>query len=245
MADGDRDARRPHTFEHRVLTQIGARHRVAHLGQRDGDGAHSRPADADDVRAAQSESSCESRGANGGVRSRWTRCYGHTVDQTGQGTTAVDRAAVVGRLRQQFARQRVGPEPVDARARGSPNSASSSMTAAFTSVNQAMLSRWWSSAAPGHGTRIDGMPVTATSCTVDAASPADQQIGRGVAPPACSARTPPLGARCRRRHGRAIRCSARNVHRRSGTRRARGRRRGRRHRHGSRRSASRNPANRP
>ena len=95
------------------------------------------------------------------------RCYGHPLDQTGQGATAVDRAPAGRRLRQQR-RVRAGSarSQLDLVAQVGRVASSRSITAASTSVSHAMLSRWWSSVAPGHGTRIDGIPVTATSCTV-------------------------------------------------------------------------------
>ena len=37
VADVDGDARRPDPVEHRLLAQVAARHRVAHLGEDDGD----------------------------------------------------------------------------------------------------------------------------------------------------------------------------------------------------------------
>ena len=49
VPDRDRHARSTDTFEHRVLTQVGSGHVVAHLGEGDGDRAHARAADADDV----------------------------------------------------------------------------------------------------------------------------------------------------------------------------------------------------
>ena len=52
MTDVDGDAGRPQPVEGRRLAQVAARHVVAHLGQDEGDGAHARPADTDDVVAA-------------------------------------------------------------------------------------------------------------------------------------------------------------------------------------------------
>ena len=49
VADVDRHAGGAHAVEDRLLAEVAARHRVAHLGEGDGDGAHARPAHADDV----------------------------------------------------------------------------------------------------------------------------------------------------------------------------------------------------
>ena len=53
-------------------------------------------------------------------------------------------------------------EPVDR----SPSSSSGEEHRAALSASQRTLRVWWSSAAPDHGTRIAGVPVTATSATV-------------------------------------------------------------------------------
>ena len=51
MTDRDGDPRRPDPVEDRLLAEIAARHRVAHLRKDDGDRRHPRPADPDDVQA--------------------------------------------------------------------------------------------------------------------------------------------------------------------------------------------------
>ena len=49
MTDVDLHARRPHPIERGLFAQVAARDLVAHLGEHDGDGAHPRSPDADDV----------------------------------------------------------------------------------------------------------------------------------------------------------------------------------------------------
>ena len=49
MADVDVDTCRPHSIERGLFPEVAAGDLVAHLGEHDGDGAHPRPADADDV----------------------------------------------------------------------------------------------------------------------------------------------------------------------------------------------------
>ncbi len=51
VTDVHLDAGGADPFEHRVVPEVGPRHHVPHLGERDGDRAHARTADADDVEA--------------------------------------------------------------------------------------------------------------------------------------------------------------------------------------------------
>ena len=209
MTDRHGDAGRPDPVEDRLLAYVAAGHGVAHLGKHDGDRRHPRPADPDDVQAPGSTEveGClqlgRRHGDNGdtrlGGRTAARPATRHPVDDLDEGAAPVQFAgspSVGHRGRRVAADRPAGRRPAP---RAVPRSVSGRRTAAPWSESQRTFAVWWSSALAAHGTRIAGVPVTATSLTVDAprARPADRRrrrrarCGRRTRRPGGGRRPPP------------------------------------------------------
>ena len=120
-----------------------------------------------------------SRLGAGGTARPATRRRG-LLDDVDERPAAVQRAGGGGPLAELGQPDRVGPQPVDQRRRARRARPRRAGSAAPWSDSQRTFSVWWSSAAPDHGTRIAGVPVTATSATVLAPPRPDEQVGGGV-----------------------------------------------------------------
>ena len=159
VADVDVDARGADAFEDRMFPEIGARHGVAHLGQRDRDGAHSRAADADHVQPAGhgqfDHSSLDRAGIDrhGIDRSGGNRS-GREGRHDGDDATATRSIKLAKaprrctspragrRVRQRGAMRRDRRAGARSRRPGGRVASSRSITAPPTSVSHSMLSRW-------------------------------------------------------------------------------------------------------
>ena len=191
--------------EHRLRRGGRCRHVVAHLGQRDGDGAHARAADADDVQPPRARTGRAARRtraatAHGAARSGWTRDHDgvrlrptRSIRRRPSATAAMRRdPPVAGAPSAASCRAPSGVERAAGRSRPARQTSARSPISARGAARRRPVGQparrcrvWWSSAAPGHGTRIAGVPVTATSCDRARTAPPDQQVGRGVHAAAC------------------------------------------------------------
>ena len=193
VADVDGDAGGAQPVEHRQLAEVAARHVVAHLGEDEGDGAHARAA------RRPRRGSGRARGGRAGRRRPGQRLpltpsassLGHR--RPGRRARPRPRSTRASRpLR--WSRPPPGPRrpwpaaPADRLAAGRPRAArrsgvssrSGTSTAPPASASARALAVWWSSAASGHGTRIDGTPRAASSATVVAPARRHHQVGGGV-----------------------------------------------------------------
>ena len=96
--------------------------------------------------------------------------------------------------------RRPGTRRLLQRARPSSRSSGTRMAAPGQHSAAAFL-RWWSFGAPGSGTRALGVPIAASSATVDRAGPARRRSRRARAERASAARSRPGGSRARLRRG--------------------------------------------
>ena len=168
-----------------ALVQVGARHAVAEREQHLGDAAHADAADADEMhaplRSVHRRHSVQRRSSGHPVHPTCPatmRSNYRSTAASSSGPCRSERAADLGHARSgvgtaERARPRRHRPPARRRRRaarrapppGARRSRSRSRIrrAAPASTRTSALRRWWSSAAQGYGTRMDGRPIAVIS----------------------------------------------------------------------------------